>query len=321
MKLIDAIAQGLIMEFGQPQQTIDTLMSKVFLFSDQAVKVYKHRQAFYGDLSELQFRQAFYKDDFFWNQQLAPDVYLHLGGVKINNGKIVLTDMLDEADDFYILMKKIDGQNNLTKLLQENKITALHLEALTTKIIDKQRLLTTKLRAELEPHFTGFNLATQLQDLEDLGKWGDLSKDYIDQAQMDDWIDALKTKITNLDYFNNFNQQLLTVGIDHNCDNFLIIDDQPSFIDIMPPKTSWRVNDELAGIARLSVDTLVLGNQTLSEVVYQTYANYRPLPDAKLQLIYELKAGLIQWPYRHTLGQHDLADKYQAFLIDAFKRL
>ena len=105
---------------------------------------------------------------------------------------------------------------------------------------------------------------------------------------------------------------------DNNCDNVLYIDDTPQLIDSMPPKEEWRVFDEAAIIARTATDAYVLGNEDLGNAVYDTYD--RKVSNS-VRALYEINAGLIQWPYRHMLGQHEIALEYRAHVLKRLNEL
>ena len=140
--------------FGVPDSKIDTLLSTLYFFNEKVIKIYKHKKAFYGDLSDSDFRRDFYIEDFTWNNTLSPDLYLRLVGVVIENN-IPVEVSHGSATDFYIEMKKIDSSKNITNLLDKNKITSEDLESITSYMIKKIRVLTSEKKEKMKDLFLG----------------------------------------------------------------------------------------------------------------------------------------------------------------------
>lgn len=126
MNLIEAFEQNSVDGFdNQTDGSIETLISKLFFFGDRVVKAYKWKRTFFGDFENKDFRQDYYEEDFFWNQKMAPEIYLELKSVKKIGQKYVNANK--EADDHYILMERIDNKKNLTNLLTEKAVTNQNL--------------------------------------------------------------------------------------------------------------------------------------------------------------------------------------------------
>ncbi len=101
MNLIDAFEAGRVSGFGMPDRVIRSAMSRVFLFSDRAVKVYGYHVGVNGDLGDMNFRRAFYEEDFFWNHAASPEVYGELTGVRWGADEFQHAPH-EDAQDFYI---------------------------------------------------------------------------------------------------------------------------------------------------------------------------------------------------------------------------
>jgi aminoglycoside phosphotransferase family enzyme len=311
MLLIEALEKGEFKPYGKPDRVMDMLLSKVFFFGDKAIKVYKHTKAFYGDLSNPSFRKGFYEEDFFWNHAMSPDIYLRL--TYVNQGGI---------EDFYIEMKKIDDSKTLTNLLGAGTVTFKDVESLTHFLIEKLRSLTLARKEKLKKYFDMGWYGLQFEDMEDMRQWVYMADAYIARKFTDEIIDLLKGKISKELYFTDYDPSFLSVAIDNNTDNLLILDGKPRAMDVMTPKDNWKVSDEYFNIVRLAVDAEVLGSKELGEAVYQTYfKNYRPEPAKTATLIYEIRCALIQWPYRHNIGQHDLAERFKTFALEKIEAL
>ena len=320
MLFIDVLENGGIKEFGKPDKVIETLLSKIFFFETKVIKVYKHKEAFYGNLADFAFRKEFYSEDFFWNHSMALDIYLKLVGVKAKGAGFDVAD-LDTADDFYIEMAKIDSSKNLTNLWAANKVSVSDMENVTRFLVEKLRSLTKERKAKLKHLFNLGWYKLQNDDFEDLRQWLYMAEDKILKKDVDAMIDLLKDKASKEPYFINYNPTFLSVAIDNNCDNLLILNGKPSSIDTMTPKDNWKVSDEYFNVARVAVDAYVLGNKELGDVVYRTYYQYRSEPSKTTTLINEIRSSLIQWPYRHILGQHEMAEKYKTFTLQKIQEL
>ena len=292
----------------------------IFFFGTRVIKVYKHKEAFYGNLADFAFRKEFYSEDFFWNHSMAPEIYLKLVGVKANDVGFGVVS-LDVAEDFYIEMAKIDSSKNLTNRVAANKVTVEDMENVTHFLVEKLRSLTKERRAKLKHLFDLGWYKLQSDDLEDLRQWVYMAEDKISKNDTDVMIDLLKEKASKEPYFTDYNPTFLSVAIDNNCDNLLILDGKPSSIDTMTPKDNWKVSDEYFNVARVAVDAYVLGNNQLGDAVYRTYYQYRPEPSNTTRLINEIRSSLIQWPYRHILGQYEMAEKYKTFTLLKLKEL
>jgi aminoglycoside phosphotransferase family enzyme len=320
MYFSEALELGKIKEFGQPDKVIDTVLSKVFFFGDRVIKVYKHEGAFRINLADPVFRREFYAEDFFWNHEAAPEIYLKLGGVKEDNGNFIFVD-LEEADDFFIEMAKIDDNNNLTKLLQNKAVSLEHIEGVTHSFIKKLRLLTKNRREKLKHLFSASWLSLHSDYLEDLRSWIHLAEDYMSKEEIDSIIDFLQETARQEDYFIHFDSADLSIAIDNNPDNILISENQPSFFDIMPVREGWKVSDEFFSVAGIALSTRVLGDQILSNQIYKIYEQYRAPVSEKIRLIYEIRGALINFWYRHMIGQHELAERFKTVFMDDIKTL
>ncbi len=299
--------------FGKPDKVIETAISKLFFFGNQVVKVYKHDNFFFANLAEPKTRRKFYEDDFSWNHTASPKIYLELKGV--------LADSLSEAgvaegDDYYILMNKINGSATFTCLLAEKKLTLSDTRCISRELIKLSRRLTTK-RIKDFSHLTsqGWRELWLKNEVDSLRPWLAMAKEYIALSEAEKMTKVLETASRTEKYFSTFNNDCLTAVIDNNSDNLLWLNNQPGFIDIMPPMESWRVADEYATVVRTAVDACVIGGREYGQVVYDIYRQFRDdIPD-KVRIIYEVRAALIQWPYRHLIGQHKLAEKYRKFIL------
>lgn len=310
MDLKTLIEQGTL---GKPEKVIKTLLSDLFFIGEKVIKVYKHKEAFYGDLSDSVFRKDFYIEDFFWNNSLAPEIYTRLVGVKLN-GEITETDV-NNADDFYIEMKKIDSSQNLTNLFNKGKVSEEDITHLIKIMVVKIRELTREKQEKLKDIFSLGWQELIIQDIEDLREWMYLAAEHISKEKTNEYIDFIKKVAASNVYLKECDNTKLVVSIDNNPDNVLILNGTPSFIDIMPPKPNWKVCEEFYNVTRTAVDCFVLGGESFGQTAYNAYREFGEEPKEIAKLLYEIRSSLIQWPLRHILGQHDLAEKYKKFTL------
>ena len=302
MTLLESFEQGKILGFGMPSRVIDTILSKVFLFGDRVVKLYKHEKAFYGDLTDADFRKAFYAEDFYWNHFMSPEVYQKLVAVT-----------LDGTEDFYIEMAYVDGHQSLTTLLPAGKIDKRMMMKCIEELVKKLRSISVEHRVKLEPLFSRGVLSLHLESLEDLRAFACMAEAYIPRHDADRMVDMLIERSKSDPYFSDNTRHHVSAAIDNNPDNILVINESVHFMDIMPPKENWRVADEYLTIARHVVDAFVLGGEDFGKSVHKECGKYREKISDTAMWIYEIRSGMIQWAYRHMLGQHDLAEKYREF--------
>lgn len=319
MKLIEALEKGQMEEFGTPDKVIETAISKLFFFGDKVVKVYKHGKYFFANLDDLEPRRKFFQDDFFWNHTSSPEIYKELSGVR--NGTFEKVSV-SEGDDFIILMNKIDGSATFTKLLAENKLSLEDTRQMSIELIELLRVLTDKKLKDFR-HLTGMGWRQLWKEdtTDSLRPWLDMVNEHIPKAEAGRVMNTLEDASVKEKYFTNYDENLFAVVIDNNCDNLLFLDGKPSFIDIMPPKEGWRIADEFSTVVRTAVDAYVIGGSKHGNAVYETYRKYRADAPENVKLIYEVRAALIQWPYRHMLGQHDLAEKFKDYVLPKIEQL
>jgi len=314
------IKEGKVSWLGMPERSIETLLSHVFFFGNTVIKTYKHQQAHYGDFSNFNFRKQFYNEDFNWNKEVAPDIYTGLKAVRQRDETFVECD-IDEAEDFFIEMKYVNEDYNLTHALAIGKIASTEMKKLTVMMVEKMRALTETQSESLQHVFKRGFLALQREAVIDLRQWVALAEDRISQTEVAAIIDALSVAIEHSSYFSTTENLRWGLAIDNNCDNLLIINGEPSCIDSMPPKESWRIGDEYFIIVRTAVDAEVLGNEALAAAVYECYNAFSGLIPVEVTLIYQIRSALIQWMYRYKIGQNDAAEAYGHFARKKYAEL
>jgi len=320
MRFAEALARGLVPEFGMPDKTITTLLSTLCLFGEKVIKVYKHEYFFFTDLADFDSRKEFYFEDFFWNNLMAPEIYLSLRGVTHAGGAYTVVDP-EDGEDFFIEMSKIDDSTILTKTLLRGLVSVDQIEHMTRTLVHKLRLLTIERKEKLKSQFSQTLQDIQRRYIEDLRAWAILADPYVDTQETDKILDLVTKAVEKEEYFKSGSESKLSVVIDTNSDNLLFVEGKPSFIDIMPPKQDWKVTDEYFPISRLAMDAYVLGSTELGDAVHRVYSTFRPAPPPMVRLIYDIETALIQWPYRHMLDDHETAERYKQFLLPTVEEL
>lgn len=320
MQFSEALRQGLVPEFGEPDRIIETLLSNVFFFGSRALKVYKPVNAYYGNLADLVSRKEFYREDFFWNHLVSPEIYLHFGGVRSVGGGYSLTPF-EEGEDFYIEMAKVDMTRTLTELLREKRVSIPDMKLVTRTLLEVNERISKERKVSLKHQFVRGWRALIGEDWDDIRTMMHLAREHISGSQADDIIHWIKDLTAFHSFFDGYPASGLSVAIDNNCDNVLLVNGRVLYIDVLAPKESWRVVEEYFSVARTAVDAHVVGSPDLGDAVHAVYSELRGEQELKATLVCEIRSALIQWPYRHILGQHELAEKYKAFVIPKMKQL
>lgn len=292
MNLIEAF------EKKSPDKTIETIISKVFFFGDKVLKVYKYEKFFFGDFASFEFRKDFYTEDFSQNQIMAPEVYLFLHEVE-QGGQV----------DFFIEMKKFDDNNNLTNLLLQKRIDKNKIGIIAKEMVLRLKKLTEFKKERYKDYFKNKLLDIQLADLESDRNLLYLIPDSVPKEKIDGIIDAAKQASAEDFYYKNFDSENLSILIDNHADNVVLLDGRVQFIDVLPPKESWRVGDINFVICRLATDASVLGSKELASAVYK---NCEPMPE-KIKFIYEIRSALIQAWCFYSVNKPEIAKEYLKF--------
>ena len=310
MNLIEAFEQNLTegIDMSAPDKTIETIISKIFFYNETVYKIYKYKKFFFGDFASSEFRKNFYGEDFYWNNKMAPNVYLALRGVKKSGKKYKFTELAD-AEDFFIKMKKFDDNKNLTNLLLNGEVSGSELARVAEEMILRLRDLTKSRKSRYTAYFHRDLMDIHFEDLEGDRNLMYMISDFVLKSKVDKIIDAVKAASAKDDYYKRFNSNNLSVLIDNHADNIVFLNNQIEFIDVLPPKESWRVGDLNFAVCRLATDAAVLDSPNLAEAVYN---NCAPIPD-KIKAIYETRSALIQTWCFYSVNKPDIAKKYLCF--------
>jgi aminoglycoside phosphotransferase family enzyme len=295
-------------------KVIETAISKLYFSGDRVYKIYKYDKAFFGDFSNIKFRNKFYNDDYSWNNAMAPSIYTGLQGVKNKNNHYVLISR-NEADDFYYIMNRVDTDKCLTNLLIQRQITENDLVKIAYAMGTRIKKLTDDQKKENNKLFSKRVRELAKEDVEDLRSWAYMAEPKLPKSKTDAIVNEIFGFIEKEDYLKRLSQKNLALNIDGHSDNTLFIDGEPGFIDIMPPKENWRTGDFYFNICRLATDVAVLWSKDKTEAMYEIYNQIAlVVPPPKVRLIYEIRASLIRAAYFYILNKPELAEKYLEFL-------
>jgi len=315
MSLLQSFPHSHLSGFVQPtEKTITTMISKLFFSGHRVVKIYKQQKYFFADLKHLNPRRSFYRDDFLWNHKMSPHIYLRLQGMQLQQGTWRPAS-LTAAQDFCLVMKRIDDGQNLTARLMAGQVTEQQLAQLAQVMMTSLQQLSREnqaalrqLRAQWEwPDFVNINLA-------DNRDWAYSACPSLPRPTINRIIARVKKARQRIPYFQQLTMADMMYSIDSQSDNLLLLDSQIQFLDIMPPKPNWRINDLLYTLSRPATDVAALNNPKLAQIIYRTYARYHSLPSPAVIASYEIINALIRAAYFYNLGQPAVAKKYVAYI-------
>jgi aminoglycoside phosphotransferase family enzyme len=288
---------------------IETVLSKLFLRGDEVHKAYKHRSADFADLTDKETRRRYISEDFFWNNVMAPEIYLELRHVLKDDDRFVHVEP-EEAEDWYIVMRKIDTERDLLKRLRDEHPSDEELASYARTLTTRLRALTEARGSDLRSHLDR-STAHVRDEILGVLDWARTAAPHLSQGDIDRAQLLLTRTFEEVSYFKNDID--LSVVIDNNPENIVFIGGDASFIDVMPPKDSWRVHDPYFSICRTSADICALGIPESAETLHEEYRLHRELPPPVVRHAYELAAALIQTPYRKMVERPELADRYAEF--------
>ncbi len=296
---------------GDHDHVIETVLSKLFVRGDEVHKAYKHRTADFADLTDRDVRRKYISEDFFWNNAMAPDIYLELRHVK-HDGERFVHVQDGEGEDWYIVMKKIDTSQDLMRAIESNTLESAILETYVRTLMSRLEVLTLARRGELQNFFDN-DVAHVRAEVLGATAWASADGDpYLTPEEVAGARALMERALEKESYFKEPIKDI-SVVIDTNAENILFIDGKVSFIDVMPPKDTWRVHDRYFLICRTSAD-IEAQQGDHSDTLHDTYKEYGTLPPEIVRVVYEIAASLIQVPYRKMIGQNLLAQKYADFV-------
>lgn len=320
-RLIEYFENGVFEDFGIPEFIEDTLISKLFFYTDTVYKVYKHQNNSFADLSSLEERHKFFQDDFVWNNTMDPKTYIDLLYVKFDGDTYEICDA-EDAEDMCIVMKRIDGSSSVFSMIQNNTLTSEDIEKITQYKFSSVEKLTEIKKPVMEYLFSTPYLVLETQNLESDKLWMYEAQDFISKKRIDFIIQKLESFINSHPYFSNFDTAHYITSLDNHTQNILIKDGEISIIDSMPPKDSWRVQSDMYVASRFATDIEVLLGSEYSDIVYEVLRDMRGIEiDQKVRTYFQIIAACIRAPYFFLLNEKEIAQRFLDFIYSKIEEL
>ena len=312
MTLIEALEQNVVSGINGPtEKVIETVLSKVFLYKNSVLKIYKHSKNFIGDFEDFNFRKDFYQQDFSWNQTMSPSVYLALKPFKMTDGLWQLCGQ-NEAEDFLIEMSRVDTRHDLLSVCLENRLTK---EMIKNLVDDFEKRITslTQQQREILPSFKASWSKLFNDRLDEIPKWCEMSGNKQLNSEIGEIISKIKIVVQD-PYIKNLPNKSLQAAIDNQAVNIVFEGNEPVFIDVYLMKEFWRVADPCLNVCRMAVDIKVLSGEENEHILLEEYKKYYSLPPEHIYFAYMIYNALIMAPYFYMLHKDDVADKYVSFI-------
>ncbi|MGL1931142.1 MAG: hypothetical protein OCC45_05225 [Desulfotalea sp.] len=117
-------------------QLLQTHISYVFVGGQYAYKFKKDVNFGFLDFSTLEKRKYFCQQEIELNRRLCPDLYLKMVALVIKDGKLQLSEQLEEdAVEYGVKMARMDQTKQMNTLLSENLVGEKDLDAIVAKLV------------------------------------------------------------------------------------------------------------------------------------------------------------------------------------------
>lgn len=178
MNLIEAFELGKIPGIPElPEKVVTTHLSKLFFYPDRVMKVYKYiKDPFAGDLSDPITRGEFITEDFSWNKEMSPSIYLKLH---------------DVGGDYYIEMFRVDEKCNLTNLFLKKEITSEAVEKIGRVMSERLVKLTNQYRQKLDSYYALGWFKLMSDRMIDLRDWGMMARKKLPEGRCEQVMNKL----------------------------------------------------------------------------------------------------------------------------------
>ncbi len=318
---------SLITTLQQPQvynhpvaeiRLLETHISWVVLTGDYAYKIKKPVNLGFLDFSSLEQRKYFCRQELQLNQRLAPELYLEVVNLTGTAERPQINGR-GEVFEYAVKMRQFDPNQQLDKLLQDNKLSNDHIDQLADTIASFHQQI--EIAAEDSPFGTAAAVwqpmqenfdqirprlkdETELARLKHLQQW---SKQHFEQLKQ-----AITTRKQN--------------GFIRNCHgdmhlaNITLIDGKVTVFDCIEFNDNFRWIDVISEIAFTTMDLIDrqrpdlaarLLNRYLQRTgdyaglaLFQFYKVYRALVRAKVAIIRHSQPGITTAEQQHSLQQY-----------------
>ncbi|MBI5467324.1 MAG: hypothetical protein HY975_03905 [Candidatus Kerfeldbacteria bacterium] len=289
------------------QQTIETVISYVFMYPHEVWKVYKHENGFVGDLTNDAFRQAFVREDFAWNNAMCPEIYQRLVGLRLAGDTWEVCPTAD-AGDLAIVMRRISMDDSLYHRLMTEHVTTNQVADVATTMLTRLMALTKAKQASIKTFQRPWSELHHLR-LQDLREWCSLDGANIEPTFLAEVLTTLE-KLAQDPYIQQFRSRDMHVGIDNHTGNILITTDGVELLDIYQFKDHWLAVDPWVNITRPAADIAVLGDSALLDAYLTAAAALVPRPPRQILTGYLIEGAMIMAAYRNMLGELETATRF-----------
>lgn len=317
-KIIKSFSLGRFSGCQEKPKHIVTVISNVFISGQRVYKIYKNDDkefnTLFYDLSVKENRFKFTTNDFSWNHDLSPEVYLELRGILLQKENVVFTDPTKGVDELCIVMQKIDMHNALIIKLLNIELKTHDFYQIGYHFADRESKLP-------EISDSGLNLyqnfITRVRDVDEFFIY---MKDVISSKETKKYVDYLYNFVEKHKVELGKAKHLIGTGIDIHSENAIYDHNRLYMIDTYPPKEDWRLGYKHINIYRLATDVLALrGEKEFREML----KGYQDFSKEKLDPAYEkflvVYSSCIMVSYFNALAKHDpsrakAAKNYLSFL-------
>lgn len=263
-------------EFPEPikqKQLIETHISWVILCDNFVYKIKKPMKYSFLDFSSLELRKYYCEREVTLNNRLTTDLYLEVVPICKKSNSIALGGSGDDAIDFAVKMKKLDGEKQMDKLLGENKVRPIDIENLAVKIADFHQtasIIDTKDVLAIRDEFN--DLASE--------------RDYVSKHSGVEYAEMIDRAVTFSNNFVKTHSELfqtrLTDGFYRDCHGDLhsrniFLLPEPVPFDCIEFNDDFRQIDLLNEIAFLCMDLDAAGKSDFATLFLKRYNSQFPV--------------------------------------------
>lgn len=329
------VANGYFPGPKAPVEWVETHISWVILTPAFAFKIKKPVQFPFLDFSTPEKREFYCREELRLNRRLAPEMYLDVLPVILDkNGWPVISPTGDgrAPHDHAVLMKRMDNQRQMDKLLRRNAHVAGEMEALAKMLVRFHRSVV--LRGSEVPYKAGDNRA----DFDDLFRleevcvkiWGAEAARMLEgwRRQVGQFLDKHEERL-----HRRADGGFWVDGHgDLHARNIFLLPEGPVVFDCIEFNPHFRQLDVLSELAFLCMDLEAGGHRELSEVFMTAYcrdwACIENREDEQLFLYFKayranvrLKVALMEWEQHHSPALEDTAKGYRNLLGEYLEQL
>ncbi len=305
---------------------IETVISNVFIFDKKVYKFYKNDNEFFNkgfrDLAPKDSRFDFTKRDFKWNNSLSPTIYLEIINVKVEDGKIVIVEKQEDAEEIVIVMNRVNTDDLLFEKLMRGEVSEDESFLMGKQFAESLKGAQVKLDGK---HNFYNKFEVRISDLRD---WIKSVSEFISEEESKEYCDFLEAfRKENKNLFENEMSEDLVHGGDMHSHNAVFTGGNLYLMDTFPPKEEWLVDHKLIPLYRVGADIWALsGNQDLFEAFVRGYEEgSNTKVNRFLDDLYIIYASAIMVSYLYMLQRTDeekkeSAKRFHEFIREYFKK-